>query len=156
MALFGEPAKLAAMRHLATLLASTPMAVLCACTDVGDPVLASSELSIPSGPLSYDGDIRPILLDNGCLGCHQAGGNGGLDVTDLASLHRGGNSGRPAIVPCDHGASYLWYRIRWCEMPMPGYPHCVDPLDVAIVAAWIDQGGGATYDPSVCPDAAVE
>ena len=141
------------MRRFALIM--TLAFALVACTDAGEPVLANGELAVPSGPLSYDADIRPILLDNGCLGCHQADGNGGLDVTDLASLHRGGNSGRPAIVPCDHTASYLWYRIRWCEMPMPGYPHCVDALDVAIVAAWIDQGGGATYDPDVCPDVVV-
>ncbi len=129
-----------------------------ACLDVGDPYLVSDELAVPTGALSYEQHIRPILIDAGCLGCHFAGGggSGGLDASTPEGLMRGGDSGRAAVVPCEHTASYMWERVRWCEMPFPGYPDCLDELDVAIIARWIDQGGQATYDAELCPDAPLE
>ena len=39
-----------------------------ACLDVGDPYLVSDELAVPTGALSYEQHIRPILIDAGCLG----------------------------------------------------------------------------------------
>ena len=129
---------------------------LVACTDIGDPALMADELA-PAGPLSFEQHIRPILHANGCLGCHPAGGgHGGLDVSSPEAMKRGGQSGRPAVVECEHDASYLWTRVRWCEMPSPGYPKCIDPVEVATIARWIDQGGRAIYEPGACPDAPLE
>jgi len=135
-----------------------PFAAVGACLDVGDPYLTSDELAVPTGPLSYDEHIKPILLEAGCLGCHFAGGggSGGLDASSPEGLQRGGESGRAAVVPCEHKGSYMWERVRWCEMPFPGYPNCLDTLDVAIIARWIDQGGQATYEAGLCPDAPLE
>lgn len=129
-----------------------------ACLDVGEPYLASDELAVPSGPLGFEQHIKPILLEAGCLGCHFAGGggSGGLDVSTPEGLLRGGDSGRAAVVSCEHQASFMWERVRWCEMPYPGFPNCLDELDVAIIARWIDQGGKATYEAGLCPDAPLE
>lgn len=128
------------------------------CLDVGESYLNSDELNVPTGPLSYEQHIKPILLEAGCLGCHYAGGggSGGLDVSSPEALSEGGDSGRAAVVQCEHTKSYMWERVRWCEMPFPGYPNCLDELDVAIIARWIDQGGQATYVEGLCPDAPLE
>lgn len=128
-----------------------------ACTDIGDPALMEAELEVPSGPLSFEAHIKPILLDAGCLGCHFAGGgSGGLDASTPEGLKRGGASGRAAVVECDHRRSYMWERVRWCEMPFPGFPNCLDDLDVATIARWIDQGGRETYVEGLCPDAPLD
>ncbi len=129
-----------------------------ACTDIGDPYLMSDEPPVPSGPLSFEQHIKPILLDAGCLGCHYAGGagSGGLDASTPEGLQRGGVSGRAAVIPCEHTKSYMWYRVHWCEMPFPGYPNCLDELEVATIARWIDQGGAATFDAATCEDPPLE
>lgn len=129
---------------------------LLACTDIGDPALMD-EVRAPSGALSFEHHIRPILLEHGCLGCHPAGGGqGGLDLSSPEAMKRGGASGQPAVVECEHARSWLWHRVRRCEMPATGYPDCLDGLAVATIARWIDQGARATFEPGACPDAPLD
>lgn len=126
------------------------------CTDIGDPALMS-EVRAPVGPLSFEGHVRPILLGNGCLGCHPAGGGqGGLDLSSPEAMKRGGQSGQPAVVECEHAQSWLWHRVRRCEMPATGYPDCLDTLEVATIARWIDQGARVAFEPGACPDAPLD
>jgi len=143
-------------RFPALLFASIGL-VLCvtACTEVGDPALVlETSFEVPTGPLSFTEHIEPILLDSGCQGCHGSGGGfGGLDTTSAAALRAGGDAG-PAVVPCDSEDSYLWQRVRDCEMPASGA--CLDEAEVATIARWIDQGAQEGFDPSICPDTPVD
>jgi hypothetical protein len=125
------------------------------CTEVGDPALViETPFEVPAGPLSFAEHIEPILLDGGCQGCHASGGGfGGLDATSAAALRAGGDTG-PAVVPCDSAGSYLWQRVRDCEMPATGA--CLDDAEVAAIARWIDQGAQDEFDASICPDAPLE
>lgn len=140
------------MRSLLPILATLPLAIAStACTEVGDPALVIEQpLEVPSGPLTFAEHIEPILQDNGCIGCHGSGGGfGGLDVTTANAILEGGDGG-PAIVPCDASSSWLWQRVRDCEMPASG--GCLDDIEVDTIARWIDQGGRATFEAGVCPD----
>ena len=43
---------------------------LCGCTDIGDPALATPEEDVPSGPLTFERDIKPkwslaVFADSG-------------------------------------------------------------------------------------------
>lgn len=89
-------------------------------------------------PLTFERDVRPILKAH-CFACHGEEGKpkGGLDARLVRSLVHGGDSGE-AIVPGDHGASYLWERLEADEMP-PGDKK-LSAAAKATIAAWIDQG----------------
>jgi len=133
---------------------------LAGCTEIGDPRLMTEAIEVdpeelvPDGPLSFAEHIQPILSEAGCFGCHGAGGGtAGLDTTSAAGLLTGGGQG-PAIVPCDHTASLMWRRVDRGEMPAVG--PALDDVEVLTIARWIDQGGQATYQPGLCPNAPLE
>src|SRR5438874_4584330 len=49
--------------------------------------------------ISYARQIKPILVDN-CLECHSTEDHkGGLDITTVANLIKGGKKAAPAVVP---------------------------------------------------------
>ncbi len=93
--------------------------------------------------ISYTGDVRPILQEH-CLGCHQpAKTEGGLDLTTVAGMLRGGESEEPAIVPGKADESPLVWQIEPSDGQPPAMPKDADPLsatDVALIRQWIDQG----------------
>lgn len=132
-------------------LTLVPWIALGACTEVGDPALVIDlPVTVPSGPLSFETHIEPILRDGGCMGCHGSGGGlGRLDVTTSATIRNGGDGG-PAVIPCDAEASWLWQRVRDCEMPAAG--GCLDDLEVATIARWIDQGAQDVFTEGLCPN----
>ena len=133
---------------IASLLATL---VFASCTEVGDPALVIERpLEVPSGPLSFTAHIEPILQDTGCVGCHGSGGGfAGLDTTTPEALRAGGDTGA-AVIPCDSAASLLWQRVRDCEMPASG--GCLDDIEVATIARWIDQGASGIFDAQICDD----
>ena len=102
-----------------------------------------------------------VCVPDGCADepLDALGGRTPLDVASmptLTALARRGTVGRAAVIPCEHTKSYMWYRVHWCEMPFPGYPNCLDELEVATIARWIDQGGAATFDAATCEDPPLE
>lgn len=133
------------------LLVSCLVAAFPACLDVGDPALVQEPLedAVPSGELSFATHVAPILARRGCPDCHTAGGDGEghLDSTSATGFLEGGDSG-PAIIACDHENSYMWKRVRDCEMPQTG--DCLNAIEIATIAKWIDQGGQATYTAGAC------
>src|SRR5438046_2059909 len=64
----------------------------------------------------FENRIRPVLLDR-CYTCHDGSGakavKGGFTLDTRDGLLRGGESGKPAIVPGDPAASRLISAIKW-------------------------------------------
>lgn len=103
---------------------------------------ASAEPSAAE-PVSFHQQVEPIFRSR-CFGCHQGAKQlGGYRMTDFASMLRGGESGEPAIVPGDAGASYLVQQITpsdgFAEMPKP--PASPLPAEqIALISRWINEG----------------
>ncbi|MFM7866402.1 MAG: c-type cytochrome domain-containing protein, partial [Planctomycetaceae bacterium] len=72
-----------------------------AAVSIVDPVLCQGQQSgeaKPAAAVSYYRAVRPILQRN-CSGCHFAGKReGGLSVTSVAELLKGGDAGAAAVL----------------------------------------------------------
>lgn len=104
--------------------------------------------------VSFAADVRPIL-DRSCLECHDNSGEGvatsDFSVVDYASVMKGTGFG-PVVVPGSSISSTLYLVVAGKTAPeirMP--PHHSEALaegrgeslsvdELAIIAAWIDQG----------------
>lgn len=107
--------------------------------------------------VSYYRDVRPILVEN-CQGCHQpARPLGGLVVTSVEGLLRGGESEEPAVVAGSPDESPLVHQITPLDGDPPAMPQDADPLtaaQIALIRDWIAAGAAddsptetrATYD----------
>ena len=135
-------------RSLAALLVT--FALCCGplfAADEPQPVEETGGVSI-----SYERQIAPIFRSN-CNGCHQpAAAKGEYVMTSFEQLLAAGESGEPAIVPGDPGASYLIDQITavdgHAEMPKDGDP--LSEAEVELIAKWIEQGAendGADIGP---------
>ena len=97
----------------------------------------------PEKPVSYHGQIRPILQAN-CQGCHQpAKAEGGYVMTEVAKMLGAGDSAAPGIVPGKPDASVLVAQITpdasgAAEMPKNAKP--LAAADVALIRRWIAEG----------------
>ena len=100
--------------------------------------------SIASGDdtAMFEKTIRPMLVEH-CAECHgtdQKKLRGGLVLTDVASILRGGDSG-PALVPGHPEESPLYLAITYADpefqMPPSG---AMDPRDIEAVRSWIEAG----------------
>ncbi len=103
------------------------------------PVLHADE------PINYVRDVKPLLARH-CVMCHgPTKQRGDLRLDTAAHAMEGGNSG-PAIVPGKSAASRLVRAIRAANdvprMPPGDRPRLTDK-EIAILAAWIDQGAKA-------------
>ncbi|MCS7468585.1 PSD1 and planctomycete cytochrome C domain-containing protein [Stieleria sp. ICT_E10.1] len=96
-------------------------------------------------------DIEPIFHEH-CIDCHGPDEqNSQFRLDRLAVLLAGGNSGEPAVVPGDPGASYLLRLVKhdepgW-EMPPDGE---LSPDEIESIEQWI-RGGASTptrYGPA--------
>ncbi|WDI41593.1 DUF1553 domain-containing protein [Bremerella sp. P1] len=116
-------------RKLANLWFLLLNAVLCIITSWGlIPLQAQS--------IDFDKHIAPILVSH-CLECHQgAEPEGGLNLTELAPIIQGGDSGT-AIVVGTAADSYLWARVNSDEMP-PKHP--LSNQEKAALRQWIEEG----------------
>jgi WD40 repeat protein len=106
------------------------------------------------GPVTYEKDIEPILV-NKCLFCHSgAVKEGKFDLGSYESFMKGGKRGKP-IVPGKSAESRLVHLAGKTEKPfMP--PKSEEPLapeELALIKLWIDQGAkppsGARERPKV-------
>ena len=116
----------------------------------------------PDGSVSFARDIRPLLAradgpPAGCRRCHykdepspQGFQLGGLDLTTLGALRRGGNSGAARIVvPGDPERSLLVQKLqgtaeRGARMPKDLRPFSAD--EIGLVKRWIAQGAKGSDD----------
>jgi hypothetical protein len=85
---------------------------------------------------TYQHDVLP-LFEKRCAGCHGAKPSAGFDVRDLASVMKGGTSGK-ALEPGKPDASLLWKKIDADQMPMGGAPLTAE--EKALVRSWIEHG----------------
>jgi phosphodiesterase/alkaline phosphatase D-like protein len=97
-------------------------------------------LRTTTAQVSFSQDVRPLLVEFGCTGCH--GGTSGLTVGSVASLLQGGNHG-PAIIPGDGANSILVRKISpgppfGNRMPQGG--PFMPEANIATIRTWIDQG----------------
>lgn len=96
-------------------------------------------------PLTYQADIKPIL-DQYCVECHKAGGQGteksGLLLDSYAATMKGTNFG-PVVIAGQSINSTLFRLISGKADPSLRMPHNQAPLseeNVNKVKDWIDQG----------------
>ncbi len=101
--------------------------------------LALPVLCAAPGTVSYTRDVAPLFRLN-CNGCHHPGKEkGGVDLTSVASILKGGKHG-PGVVPGDPAAGVLLGEVRG---PDPAMPKEGDPLlasAVQLIEAWIREG----------------
>ncbi len=86
--------------------------------------------------------VMPILVAR-CVNCHAgAKKKGGLDVSSIASMLKGGDTG-PAIVAGDLEKSPLWMRVDDDTMPVTGKP--LTMAEKKILQGWIAGATNGTF-----------
>lgn len=95
--------------------------------------------------LSYQANIKP-LLDAKCVSCHVPGGEGyeksGLRLDSYEAIMKGTKFGA-VVVPGSSVSSTMYRLVSGQADPSIRMPHGQSALpdaDVAMIAAWIDQG----------------
>ena len=96
--------------------------------------------------IDFRNDIEPILRAS-CIGCHgPTAEQSGFRLDDRASLLKGGNSGKPAVVPGNSEGSPLVQRVA--GMPgvttMPPVGQKLSREQISLLRAWINQGVSLT------------
>ena len=93
-----------------------------------------------SDPVSFSGEILPLLRQN-CFRCHGDGQQkSNLDLRTLTGTLRGGLHG-PAVVPGNPKESRLYRRVAGLEDPnMPFGSDRLAEDDIELLRRWIDQG----------------
>jgi cytochrome c553 len=115
-----------AVREIATL-------VVCICVLIG-PGRADE-------PLVFESDIQPLLAQK-CGKCHGANARkGGLDLSSIQGLRRGGESGEPVIAPTPD-ESLLWIMANGGGMPPEGEPPLTGQ-ELAIIERWLVSGANS-------------
>ena len=102
---------------------------------------ADSPLPLAAAPVSYDRDVKPLLVAR-CYACHGNGTRlGGFAVDSREGVLTGGQV-HPGVVPGDSAKSYLVKLVQG-EVPdevMPARGPRLTPAEVGLLRAWIDQG----------------
>jgi len=114
----------------------------------------SDDGSAPNGPdepepvaVSFAADVQPIF-DARCVGCHGAGGNGGLDLRasatpgSLVNVAAAGYTGL-RVAPGDPAASVLYLKVEGDPSTGPRMPFggaALSAADRALIRDWIAQG----------------
>ncbi len=116
---------------------------LCVSIFAGSAVTAFADGDVSSAEREFARSVWPVLQAK-CAACHFAPERKGeLDLSSRAALLRGGESGRPAIVPGNASASPLYQAVTWVSPDLRMPPKENDRLaiaDVVAVRAWIDAG----------------
>lgn len=96
----------------------------------------------PAGQLDFfEQKIRPVLVEH-CYKCHSAAAKkvrGGLLLDSRDGIRRGGDSGKPAVVPGDPEGSLLLKALRYEDVQMPPAGRLPERV-IADFVAWIKQG----------------
>jgi uncharacterized membrane protein len=104
----------------------------------GEPGSAGTDR--PIAARSYKDDVKR-LLDERCTSCHKSEiRKGGLDLSTLEGLLRGGDSG-PAVLAGNAKASLLYKLVA--HLQEPAMPYKTDKLreeEISLLAEWINAG----------------
>jgi WD40 repeat protein len=109
------------------------------------------------GPVSYEKDVEPILLDK-CAFCHSGSiKEGKLDMGTYEALMKGGKRGSP-IKPGNADASFLYKVSAKTLQPFmpPKKEEPLKPEELALIKLWIDQGAKAPGTVREKPKALVQ
>ena len=120
-------------RQVPTVVAFVPWTPTPAPTLTPTPEGGATAAPVPSGALTWDATIGPMLQTK-CSACHGATALGGLNLSTYADAMQGGVSG-PAIVPGDSANSLLV-----TKQQAGGHPGQLTPEEIAQVIEWIDAG----------------
>lgn len=106
------------------------------------PAVTSAATS--AGTVDFAAQVWPLLVER-CHDCHgPEAAEGGLRLTSREALLAGGDSGQPAIVPGDPGASRLLRLVRGEEdnlrMPPADAGEPLAAAEVDLLAAWVADG----------------
>jgi len=108
---------------------------------LSSPPATSAPPQAPAGPVSYDRDVKPLLVAR-CYACHGNGTRlGGFAVDSREGVLTGGQV-HPGVVPGSSAKSYLIKLVQG-EVPgevMPARGPRLTPVEVGLLRAWIDQG----------------
>jgi mono/diheme cytochrome c family protein len=109
--------------------------------------VASAEPAVGKDKVDFARDIAP-LLDRSCAACH--GGDrkkGKFSIASREAILKGGQSGEPALLPGNSGASKLVRmvtdQVEDLEMPpraKRGKFPAFNQDEVALLKSWIDEG----------------
>ena len=89
-------------------------------------------------PPVFEDDIQPLLV-NKCGKCHSTQARkGGLDLSTLNGIRRGGESG-DEIVADKLGDSMLWIMLEAGDMPPEGEVPLSEP-ELGLIRSWIEHG----------------
>jgi len=114
----------------------------------------TTETAAEGESASYYHDVLPIFRTH-CHGCHQpAKSLGGLVMTSIEGLLRGGESEEPAIVAGEPDESPLIWQITSTDEERAAMPKGADPLpaaDVELIRRWIRAGAIDDTPPSNQP-----
>jgi mono/diheme cytochrome c family protein len=94
----------------------------------------------------FETKVRPVFLDK-CYNCHDGSGvkavKGGFTLNTREGLLKGGESGKPAIVPGKPAESRLIQAVKWADekfrMP-PKQEHRLSAEQVADLEKWVQMG----------------
>jgi mono/diheme cytochrome c family protein len=120
-------------RQVPTVVAFVPWTPTPAPTLTPTPEGGATAAPVPSGALTWDATIGPMLQTK-CSACHGATALGGLNLSTYGDAMQGGTSG-PAIVPGDSANSLLV-----TKQQAGGHPGQLTPEEIAQVIEWIDAG----------------
>ena len=120
-------------------------------TACGKPTPPPTGVVAAAGVPTFNAKVQPILSEN-CYHCHGPDGSsrkGGLRLDLPEFALKGGDSGKPAIVPGDAESSYVIQRILSKDpievMPPPAMHNQLDADEVEVLRQWINHG--AAYEP---------
>lgn len=87
---------------------------------------------------TFEVDIQPLLNEK-CGKCHsQTVRKGGLDLSSMAALRRGGESGEP-LLATDIGDNLLWIMLDGGGMPPEDQPQ-LDDAQLRLIREWLEAG----------------
>lgn len=115
-------------------------------------LLASSGRAFENKPandtsqISYLRDVRPILRRH-CWGCHSGGdAKGGLDVSTVSSMLKGGDSG-PLFAAGKPDNSLIMDMVAGDQPAMPPKAPFLSAEQLAVITAWISAGAVDDSNP---------
>ena len=112
------------------------------------PVSPAAKSSSPKDAVQFANDVQPIFAKH-CQGCHGPGAQmGGLRLDSGQSVLQGGSDGA-VIAPGKSSDSLLIRRVTSSQKGfyMPPVGTRLNPEEVAIIRAWIDQGAKVPAAP---------